>query len=169
MSGKRKRRQHKQQVEETSEKRRKLSPGQCSGHTPPIQHALLSLYYPTVLSLYDYVLSRLSSCSNSRRRKVLALRYQQQNASRLASDPLTEATASDRSGSRSSRLRTENERLLAKLLATTLIGVLGEIPVETNELLSRDILSFSQQLESSAGSGLGSGSSTQSEVCVKIL
>ena len=164
MSGKRKRPSKKHDVKEASEKRVKLSPQQSPGDPTSVQHPLLCLYYPRVLTLFDYILSRLPSSCKSRRRKILALRYQGQNAAEHASDPLIKPTASDHRAPLGSLLPKDDAHSLAKLLGTTLVGLLDQTPTDTNESRLQDFISFSQQVESSAGSSLGNGSSTQSEV-----
>ena len=167
MSAKRKRSHKKHHVGEPLEKRAKLSPPQSPGKLKSVRHPLLCLYYQRVLTLYDYILSRLPPSSKSRRRKILALRYQGQNASDLASDASTKATALDHVGILSGWPPKDGEHSLAKLLGTTLVGLQDQAPTETTESRLQDLISFSQHVDSSTGSSLGDRLFTQSEVCAK--
>ena len=153
MGGKRKRSHKRSDVTETSNKFTKLS----TDCTAAIKHPLLSAYYPTVLTLRAYILSRLPATSKTRRRKILGLGEH----SRVVPLPL-ESSATPAKAEK--EVEHGLEDLLANLLDTTLVGVLRRRTGEVDQSRVNDFKTFSQQVSPSAQSTLGEGISSQSDV-----
>jgi hypothetical protein len=110
-----------------------------------VSHPLLSLYYPRVVTLRDYFLSKLPSSSRARQRRVASLGI-------AASDDLVEKE----SGS--------GMLALGRLLDSTLVGVpIGVRGDSTGHLEELEAFSQSQYHSPSANS-VGSGTYSQSEV-----
>ncbi|KAF3762316.1 hypothetical protein M406DRAFT_332695 [Cryphonectria parasitica EP155] len=117
-----------------------------------VKHALLAQYYPTTLTLRQYVLSHLPASSRIRRRKVAAV-------------GTADGSEDDPSGVRAQ---------LATLLDTTLVG-LAEVPRETAKEQSEDRLQqwieYSQRDDSHVTLSGGDASAThlQSEIIDFII
>lgn len=155
-------------------------PGKCiklnskgpSGHVS-IGHPALCLYYPQVVTLQDYLLSKLPTSSVSKREKIAAVGKGQQK-------PLKDdRSISEIDGQQASRLSghlvasdceiREREMNLAKLLTTTLIGLVHDAPPDVAASRQKDFVSFSQQVNLTSRSSVGGPSTTQSEVGVDIV
>ena len=137
----------------------------------PAKHPTLSLYYPRIKSLRNYLLDSLLVSSKSRRRKIASF-----GLSRLQSHtsipPASSSTCNEESiasnfGHEDHLSCHDNEEYLARLLDTTLVGVTGDAPPELGKSRAEDFASFSQQVSSTIGSSVGRGSSSQSEVGAK--
>jgi telomerase reverse transcriptase len=93
------------------------------GHSHPV----ISLYYPQVVTLRQYLLQQIPITSKSRRRRIASIR----------SDALTE-----RQGDGSSAER--QVQGLASVLDTTLVGVLKETSPTVTQERRRDFAAYSQ-------------------------
>ncbi|KAI9697651.1 MAG: hypothetical protein M1836_004601 [Candelina mexicana] len=156
---KRKRKRPDQPANERPIKRTKLQKGEkTQGLQDPrtsrdgIQHPILSLHYPSVWTLRDYLLYKLPETSKSRRRRILSipsyLEYPSQFTPRDSGKLGIQAA----------------DRALLKLLDLTLIGVPKSKPEATTARL-KEFASFSQgQTESTIGSSNGAGLCSQSEL-----
>lgn len=150
MAGKRKRhRPHK--LDEGSRKR------VCDDTNKPTpiaaSHPTLSLYYPQILTLRNYVLSRLPASSKSRRRKVASIETQVSARSTVV-DCVRPSQGSDY----------DDETNLAKLLDRTLVCLTphgSRLAWKTRE---KDFQAFSQKHDGADESSLLEGNTPQSEV-----
>lgn len=111
-------------------------------------HPVISLYYPHVLTLRQYLLRQLPVSSKLRRRRIASL---------------IEATAAKDEDHRWSAHVPD----LVHLLDTTLVGVLHESPPTTSQERRRDLAAFTES-QAQSGSQFGS-TSAQSEVCKLAL
>jgi telomerase reverse transcriptase len=103
MHRKRKRDRGRKEVAEFT-KRQKIT-GSLRGSDPPVKDALLAQYYPTVLSLREYLLSKLPRTSKIRKKKILGVgRKSSAETGDLQDD-------------------TDEDRVLADFLGRTLVGV----------------------------------------------
>ncbi|PQE12601.1 Telomerase reverse transcriptase protein [Rutstroemia sp. NJR-2017a BBW] len=103
MRGKRKRDRGSKEAAEFT-KRQKVT-GSLRGSEPRVKDALLSQYYPSVLSLREYLLSRLPKTSKIRRKKILGVGRRKSTKTGDSQDD------------------TDDERVLADFLDRTLVGV----------------------------------------------
>ena len=71
MAGKRKRRPHSRQNE--GDRKRQRIPTSSGSKHPTIKQAVLAQYYPHVLPLREYLLSKLPSTSKVRRKKIKSI------------------------------------------------------------------------------------------------
>ncbi|PVH78811.1 hypothetical protein DL98DRAFT_236130 [Cadophora sp. DSE1049] len=131
MTGKRKRKRSGQVIGD--QKRQKLS----SNSDPVVKDALLTRYYPQVLSLREYLLSKLPNASKVRRKKILSIGKKPDE-------------------------KTEQE--LARFLDQTLVGVSRSKEVSQDERW-KQWTSFSQKADDSVSfanlSGVGTYSQTE--------
>ena len=119
---------------------------------PVVQHSTLSAYYPKVLTLREYFLSRLPISSKSRRRKILAIKSTP--VKRFCSEQSSEAVTR-RHGQISK---------LAELLDSTLVGLpLGQ-PGDFAPSRIQHFASFSQQIKLTAESSMVEALTSQTEV-----
>ena len=124
-------------------------------------HPTLSLYYPQILTLRDYVLSRLPPSSKSRRRKVASIK-EQDSARSTVVDPVK---LRHQGGSRSSQGSDYDEEAnLAKLLDRTLVCVRPHEPLLAWHSREKDFHAFSQKHDGADESSLLEGNTAQSEV-----
>lgn len=107
-----------------------------------VHHPVISLYYPHVLSLRQYLLRQLPVSSKLRRRRIASL--------------------SPSAGSADQPTHSHSD--LPRLLDTTLVGVLHDSSPLVSQERQRDLLAFTQ---SQSGSQLGS-TCAQSDVCQGI-
>jgi hypothetical protein len=103
MRGKRKRDRGSKEAAEFS-KRQKVT-GSLRGSEPPVKDALLAQYYPSVLSLRGYLLSKLPKTSKIRKKKILGVGRRKSAETGDSQDD------------------TDDERVLADFLDRTLVGV----------------------------------------------
>ena len=155
MGGKRKRSHKRSDAAESPNKVAKLS----TDCTAAIKHPLLSAYYPTVLTLRGYILSALPATSKTRRRKISGLGEH----ARVVPLPLKTPAKAEK------KVEHGIDDLLAKLLDTTLVGVLRRRTGEIDQSRLKDFKTFSQQVSPSTQSTLGDGLSSQSEVSQFLL
>lgn len=117
--------------------------------TAETSHPVISLYYRQVVTLRQYILQRIPKSSKSRRRRIAAV-CGGDGAGSL-DDPGTGKT---------------QNRDLANILDTTLVGIWKELPPTQSQTRRRDFVAFSQA-QSAAASQLGTDTgpaSPQSEV-----
>ncbi|GAQ05707.1 hypothetical protein ALT_3028 [Aspergillus lentulus] len=93
------------------------------GHSHPV----ISLYYRQVVTLRQYLLQQIPVTSKSRRRRIASIR----------SDPLTQRQGDDSSGER-------QVQDLARVLDTTLVGVLNETSPAVTQERRRGFAAYSQ-------------------------
>lgn len=166
MTGKRKRRRASNAG---PGKRIKLDAKEPSSNVS-IGHPALCLYYPQVVTLQDYLLSKLPASSVSRREKIATIGKGEQRPLKVGQN------ISETAGQQASRLSDhhaesgggirDRERNLAKLLKTTLVGLVHDVPPDVATSRQKDFVSFSQQVSLISGSSVGGASTTQSEVRV---
>lgn len=163
MTRKRKRSHKEVEAPEAPRKRVRLDAGLGSNWVSPkedasIKHPLLSLYYPQVLTLRNYLLSRLPLFSKSRRRRVTSAGTHYQTSADVAAseDP-------------SNTHRLEDDRALAKLLDATLVGRPDGQSPDQDDSRVRELATFSQKVTSTIGSSAGSGTRSQSEACTLFI
>ena len=159
MARKRKRSHKPVEASEDARKRVRLDAGLASSGVLAkedafIEHPLLSLYYPQVLTLRNYLLSRLPLSSKSRRRKI-------------ASAGTHCETSADVKASEDTRNppRIEDDRALAKLLDATLVGRFHTQWPNQDDSRVKGLAAFSQKVNSTVGSSAGGSTCSQSEVC----
>ncbi|KAI9759142.1 MAG: hypothetical protein M1835_000450 [Candelina submexicana] len=149
---KRKTKRPDQPANESPIKRTKLQKGEkTQGLQDPgtsgdgARHPILSLYYPLVWTLRDYLLYKLPQTSKSRRRRIISIPSYPEYPS--------QSTPPD-----SGKLGIQTaDRALSKLLDLTLIGIPKSKPEATTARL-KEFASFSQgQTESTVGSSNGAG------------
>lgn len=101
------------------------------------RHPVISLYYPQVLTLRQYLLQQLPLTSKSRRRRILSLKA-----------PVAQPVAADKSDG-DHRQHEEPAQIIANLLDTTLVGVPKE-PLPTGDQIYRqDFVTFTQSQDRS--------------------
>lgn len=173
MAGNRKRKRPVHTAEECSRKRSRTGRGNGSGpralpvafNTP---HPVLSFYYPSVVTLRAYLLSKLPVSSKIRRRRLASIgrcseercRYPPHRASKGHGQGSgvdcadTSFCASDgRDGS------------LARLLDATLVCGADEVAADKHQSRLRELAAFSQQQQRLTGaSSYGTQNCSQSEV-----
>ena len=123
-----------------------------------VHHPVISLYYRQVLTLRQYLLCQLPLSSKVRRRRVASFGIAPATGS-IAS-PAT-AKNGDHHGPADPGLAHVPD--LVRLLDTTLVGVLHELPETVSQERRRDLVAFTQS-QSQSQSQLG-GTCAQSEVC----
>ncbi|CAD6447834.1 90dde13d-292a-4651-93b4-1c553ad6b48e [Sclerotinia trifoliorum] len=110
-----------------SNKRQRTS-GDCYSKDPPVKQALLNKYYPNVLCLRDYLLSKLPVSSKVRRKKLLSV-------GRKASANIQYQDGDDGE---------DEDRVLGDFLDGTLIGVSSNNGLSQEDRL-KEWVSFSQR------------------------
>ncbi len=164
MAGKRKRKRASNNISARSEKRIKLNAKETFGNAT-IQHPTLCLYYPRVVTLKDYLISKLPTSSVSRREKITSVGKGLQRSFKINQSVL-EGDGQQVSSSSNLHVKIEcgRKKDLAKLLETTLIGLLHDTPPNIVTSREKDFVSFSQQASLLTGSSVEEASTTQSEV-----
>lgn len=167
MTGKRKRRRASNIGPGQPGKRIKLNAKGPSSNVS-MGHPALCLYYPHVVTLQEYLLSKLPATSVSRREKIATIGREEQRPLKVdqsvsENEAQQASRLSDRHVEGECRIR-DRERNLAKLLKTTLIGLLNDLPPDVATSRQKDFVSFSQQVNLISGSSVGGASTTQSEV-----
>lgn len=163
MTRKRKRSHKEVKAPEAPRKRVRLDAGLGSTWVLPednasVKHPLLSLYYPQVLTLRNFLLSRLPFSSKSRRRRI-----ESAGAHHDTSDGV--AASEDQSNTQ----RLEDDRALAKLLDATLVGQPDGQSTDRGDCRVRELATFSQKATSTVGSSAGSGTRSQFEACTPFI
>ncbi|KAF7867253.1 hypothetical protein EAF04_005336 [Stromatinia cepivora] len=110
-----------------SNKHQKIS-GDCGSKDPPVKQALLNKYYPNVLCLRDYLLSKLPVPSKVRRKKLLSV------GRKVSANIQYEDDDDDE----------DEDRLLGDFLDGTMIGVSSNNGLSQEDRL-KEWVSFSQR------------------------
>lgn len=122
--------------------------------TGSTSHPVLSLHYPRVLTLRNYLLSKLPPSSRSRRRQVALL-----GSTELAVDATVPPDANPEKCS-------DSRKALADLLDSTLVGIRHELEPDVEDTRHRDFIAHTQSQSKLTGiSSLNGANSSQSEVC----
>lgn len=140
MAGKRKRRRSGRgdRGDQGDSKRQRIS-GALNSKDPIVKQAVLAQYYPRVLSLRQYLLSKLPSASKIRKKKILSV-------------------------GRSPRPDGKDETVFSNFLDQTLVGVIEQKEVSSEERIQQ-WTSFSQRADTSDFANLsGVSIFSQSEV-----
>lgn len=163
MAGKRKRhRPHK-----SDEGSRKRVCYRTNRPTPiAASHPTLSLYYPQILTLRNFVLSRLPASSKSRRRRVAGIK--EQISARHTGVASVGLRHQERPQSSEGSNEDEEENLLAKLLDSTLVCVRPREPQLAWQSREKDFQAFQQKNDGADESSLLEGNTSQSEVIHRI-
>ena len=103
----------------------------------PVKHPVLGLYYRNILTLRDYLLSKLPTTSKARRRKIASI--------------LPDTLSSHRSDQEIASLP-QNGDCLPRLLDNTVVCTVHEQPPRTESSRIKDFEAFSQHLSATAGS-----------------
>lgn len=115
-------------------------------HAEEHAHPVISLYYPQVVTLRQYLLRQIPLSSRARRRRIASIRDDQ---------PPVRISNDGRSGAQ-----------LAKLLDTTLVGILTESPPTCNEERRQELAAFTQSQSRSELTSTDTGPPcAQAEVC----
>lgn len=127
-------------------------------------HPALRLYYPRIENLRSYLLSKVLGTAKRQRQKIALLGKTTPDKSECSVLP------SDTQGSAAVAFReSESAAALGSLLDSTLVCSTNPVSVEEQEDHAKDFGTFSQQLPATAGSSLGQGHVSQSEVGVLLL
>ena len=161
----RKRKRSHKQIEaiEGPRKRARLDPGVGPSRVLPyedasIKHPVLSLYYPQVLTLRNFLLSKLPLSSRSRHRKITSAGIHCESSANVGASEDAEHSQ-----------RLEDDTALAKSLDTTFVGQLHVRPPGSDDSRVKGLASFSQKVSSTVGSSAGGGTCSQSEACAISL
>ncbi|KAJ8070628.1 hypothetical protein OCU04_000999 [Sclerotinia nivalis] len=114
---------------DSNNKRQRIS-GDCLNKDPPVKQALLNKYYPNVLCLRDYLLSKLPVSSKVRRKKLLSV-------GRKASANIQYQDGNDDEDE-------DEDRVLGDFLDGTLIGVSSNNGLSQEDRV-KEWVSFSQR------------------------
>lgn len=155
MAGKRKRCRPKK-LDETSNKRVCDDSNRVASNN--VAHPTLSLYYPEILTLRQYVLSRLPVSSKTRRRKLVNIK----NHSSIKGEGVKVNQEQCTQSSQGSDLDVEAD--IAQLLDRTLICVRHHEPRLSWQVREKDFRAFSQRNDGGDESSLLEGNTPQSEV-----
>ncbi len=115
----------------------------------PVKHPALGLYYRSILTLRDYLLSKLPTTSKARRRRIVSILPE--TADFYQNDEETCTLSQDR-------------HCLSKLLNSTLVCTVHEHTTRPESCRIKDFESFSQHLSSTAGSSIGGSTSSFSDL-----
>jgi telomerase reverse transcriptase len=149
MAGKRKRKRSGQGDGGDGKRQRVSGSFNGSGNDPVVKSALLAQYYPRVLSLREYLLSKLPATSKIRRKKILTV-------GRSLGTGLP-----------------ERDQALAEALDKTLVGISRQSELSREERWQQ-WTSFSQKADTSAStlaniSGVGLFSQSEVSICIVSL
>ena len=117
-------------------------------NTTSVKHPALGLYYRSILTLRDYLLSRLPTTSKSRRRKLL---------STFSGRPDIQCSNAE------SSMLSDEKQCLHQLLNSTLVCTIDEQPPRPTSRL-KDFEVFSQHLSLTAGSNTSGSTSSLSDL-----
>lgn len=115
----------------------------------PVKHPALSLYYRNILTLRDYLLTKLPTTSKTRRRKILSV--------------LPNADNSHPNDGEVSTLLQDRHRL-SKLLHNTLVCTVHEQTPKSESSRMKDFEAFSQHVGLTAGSSIAGSTSSLSDL-----
>ena len=115
----------------------------------PVKHPALSLYYHNILTLRDYLLTKLPTTSKARRRKILSILPDTANLHH--NDEEISTLSQDR-------------YCLSKLLHNTMVCIVQEQTPTPESSRIKDFEAFSQHVSPTAGSSLGGSTSSLSDL-----
>ena len=115
----------------------------------PVKHPALSLYYRNILTLRDYLLTRLPTTSKTRRRKILSI---------------LPDTANFHPNDEEISTLSQNKHSLSKLLHNTLVCTVHEQTSRPEFSRLKDFEAFSQHNNPTAGSSICGSTSSLSEL-----
>lgn len=115
----------------------------------PVKHPALSLYYRSILTLRDYLLTKLPTTSKTRRRKILSILP---NADNFHPDDEDISTLS------------QDRHCLSRLLHNTLVCKVHEQTPRPESSRMRDFEAFSQHVSLTAGSSIAGSTSSLSDL-----
>ena len=141
MMGKRKR----SQAYEGDRKRAKVE----TKTVTPIKHPALGLYYRNILTLKDYLLSKLPTTSKARRRKIASIVPDTANSHRNDED---------------ASILSHDRHSLSKLLNNTLVCTVPEQTPKPEPSRIKDFGAFSQHTSPTAESSVGASTSSLSDL-----
>lgn len=115
----------------------------------PVKHPALGLYYHNILTLRDYLLSKLPTTSKARRRKIVSI---------------LPDTANLHLEDEETSILSQNGHCLSKLLNNTLVCAVHEQTPRPDSSRIKDFEVFSQQVSPPAGSSIGGSTSSLSDL-----
>lgn len=115
----------------------------------PVKHPALGLYYRDILTLRDYLLSKLPTTSKARRRKIVSVLPDTANFYHKDQETST---------------LSQNGHCLFKLLNTTLVCTVHKQTPRTDSSRIKDFEAFSQHVSPTAGSSVGGSTSSLSDL-----
>ena len=115
----------------------------------PVKHPTLSLYYPNIFTLRDYLLSKLPVTSKVRRRKIASV--------------LPSTADVDHTDGKTSTLH-QDRRCLSKILDSTLVCTVHEQTPQVGTSRIKDLEAFSQHVHPTAGSSVGDCTTSLSDL-----
>lgn len=129
-----------------------------------IYHPTLRLYYRHILTLREYLLSQLPKHSRRRRRRISTLgRDLTGKATKTEASPLVNRL--EQGGHNDFRVKADcRDHSLAQLLDKTVVCSLDQNSAPDQACYAQDLEAFSQQINPTAGSSIGGGSCSQSEL-----
>ena len=131
--------------------------------TASIHHPILSLYYPQVKSLREYLLQSLPTESRLRRRKFQSIPYWTSHGFNDGCQFKCQGIPTTGHWNLGMGTLPEDTQDLSCLLDTTLIGVSQQSCIQ-DTFREQEFATFSQQLVAASGSSAGLGTVSQSEV-----
>ena len=136
-----------------------------------VKHPTLSLYYSQILTLRNYLLSKLPAASKTRRRRIASAgrdRLPVQGSTEYATFLDAEAPqAIETKGGQATSILSESQDELANLLDHTLVCVTDLQVPKSGSSRAKDFTSYSQQVSLTAGRSMGEGYSSQADVCLR--
>lgn len=115
----------------------------------PVKHPALGLYYRNILTLGDYLLSKLPTTSKARRRKILSILPRASNVHHHGRDIST---------------LSQDGHCLSKLLNDTLVCTVHEQTPRPESSRLKDFGTFSQHVSPTIGSSIGGSTSSLSDL-----
>ena len=119
-----------------------------------VNHPTLSLYYRNILTLKDYLLLKLPATSKARRRRIASTVPDTPNFHRIDEEINT---------------LSQDRHSLSRLLTDTLICTVHEHIPEPEPSRIKDLAAFSQRFSPTAGSTVGSNTSSLSELVDYVI
>ncbi|OXV06383.1 hypothetical protein Egran_05849 [Elaphomyces granulatus] len=126
----------------------------------PGDHPVLSRYYSRVVTLRQYILDRLQSCSRSKRKRI-ALFGKKPNMEASAS---TARIVLDSTVGREPQLNGKNVQSIAGLLDSTLVGVVHDASQGIQERRQREFATFAHQSQNRSSPANSDAASLQGEI-----
>ena len=167
MAGKRKRIRASVGGDDSSEKRFRLDAQNLPSNTS-IENPILCSYYPRVVTLQEYLHSKLPKSSVSRRRRILSI-GKRPHSSLGVGQVISRIEGGEALNASKCHIDIDNgisdrEKRLAKLLETTMIGLLHDTPSDLASSRQKDFISFSHQLSMTSKGSVGAVAASLSEV-----